>query len=58
VVKLSFIIIVLNLASTFDLEVEQVDMKIIFLHGDLEEEIYMKHLEAFKLKERKTMCVG
>jgi len=49
---------VLNLASTFDLEVEQVDMKIIFLHGDLEEEIYMKHLEAFKLKERKTMCVG
>ncbi|RDX78423.1 hypothetical protein CR513_41306, partial [Mucuna pruriens] len=42
VVKMSSIRIVLSLAATFDLEVEQMDVKTTFLHGDLEEEIYMK----------------
>ena len=32
----------LSIAAAFDLEVEQMDVKIAFLHGDLEEEIYMK----------------
>jgi hypothetical protein len=32
----------MSLAATFDLEIEQMDVKITFLHGDLEEEIYMK----------------
>jgi hypothetical protein len=35
------------------------DVKTSFLHGDLEEEIYMKHLEGFVMKGKKELvCVG
>jgi len=47
VVKMSSIRIVLSLAATLDLEVEQMDVKTAFLHGDLEEEIYMKQPDGF-----------
>jgi len=47
VVKMSSIRIVMSLAATFDLEVEQMDVKTAFLHGDLEEEIYMKQHDGF-----------
>jgi len=47
VVKLSSIRIVLSLAATLDLKVEQMDVKTAFLHGDLEEEIYMKQPDGF-----------
>jgi hypothetical protein len=33
----------LYVVVAFDFEVEQMDVKTTFLHGDLEEEIYMKH---------------
>ena len=46
-VKMSSIRVVLGMAATMDLEVEQLDVKIVFLHGDLEEEIYMEQLEGF-----------
>ena len=42
VVKLSSIRIILGLATNQDLEIEQLDVKTAFLHGDLEEEIYMQ----------------
>jgi hypothetical protein len=42
VAKLTSIIFILSIVSSFDLEVEQMDVKTTFLHGDLEEEIYMK----------------
>ena len=48
VVKMTSIRTVLGLAASLDLEVEQMDVKTAFLHGDLEEEIYMEQLEGFK----------
>ena len=42
IVKLSSIKIILGLATNQDLEIEQLDVKTTFLHGDLEEEIYMQ----------------
>eukprot|EP00253_Pinus_taeda_P029915 PITA_29915 len=34
---------------------EQMDVKITFLHGDLEEEIYMDQLESFAVKRKKEL---
>jgi hypothetical protein len=42
IAKLTTIRFLLSIVATFDLEVEQMDVKTTFLHGDLEEEIYMK----------------
>jgi hypothetical protein len=42
VARLTSIIFFLYVATAFDFEVEQMDVKTTFLHGDLEEEIYMK----------------
>eukprot|EP00253_Pinus_taeda_P011629 PITA_11629 len=36
-------------------QVEQMDVKKIFLHGDMEEEIYMKQLEGFVVKGKKEL---
>ena len=47
VVKMSSIRIVPNLVATLDLEVKEMDFKTVFLHGDLEEEIYMKQPDGF-----------
>ena len=47
VVKMSSIRVVLGLAASLDLEIEQLDVKTAFLHGDLEEEIYMEQPEGF-----------
>jgi hypothetical protein len=41
VVKHSSIRALLGIVAMHDLELEQLDMKTAFLHGDLEEEIYM-----------------
>ncbi|KAL5804930.1 hypothetical protein ACOSQ3_031730 [Xanthoceras sorbifolium] len=49
IVKYSSIRILLALVAQFDLELVQLDVKTAFLHGDLEEEIYMTQPEGFRV---------
>ena len=46
VVKHCSIRIILSLVAQFDLELEQLDVKTAFLHGDLEKTIYMDQPKA------------
>ena len=48
VVKHSSIRILLGLVAQYDLELVQLDVKTAFLHGDLEEEIFMQQPSGFK----------
>ena len=50
VVKMSSICIILGLAACLDLEMEQLDVKTVFLHGDLNEEIYMEQPQGFEVE--------
>ncbi|KAL5838732.1 hypothetical protein ACOSQ3_015901 [Xanthoceras sorbifolium] len=57
VVKMSSIRVVLGLAASLNLEVEKLDVKTAFLHGDLDEEIYMEQREGFQVKgKEKLVC--
>lgn len=47
VVKHSSIRVLLAMVALFDLELEQLDVKTAFLHGELEERIYMHQPEGF-----------
>jgi hypothetical protein len=53
--KLTSIIFMLYVVAAFYFEVEQMDVKTTFLHGDLEEEIYMKQPEGFVVKGKKEL---
>ena len=57
VVKLVSIIILLALVSLYDLELEQLDVKTTFLHGDLDEEIFMEQPEGFiQNRNKRFVC--
>ncbi|KAL9251426.1 Retrovirus-related Pol polyprotein from transposon TNT 1-94-like protein [Drosera capensis] len=43
--------IILALVAYFDMELHQMDMKMTFLNGDLEEKVYMKQPEGFPSSE-------
>ena len=47
VVKLVSICVVLALVALLDLELEKLDVKTTFLHGYLDQDIYMEQLEGF-----------
>ena len=51
VVKHTSIWILLAIVTQFDLELEQLDVKTAFLHGELEERIYMKQPKYY-IQER------
>lgn len=55
VVKMASIRVVFGLAASLDLEIEQLDVKTAFLHGDLHEEIYMEQPEGFAKKSKKKL---
>ncbi len=55
VIKYTTIRVMLALAAHNDWEIEQMDVKTAFLHGDLEETIYMKQPEGFEVKGRQEM---
>ena len=44
VVKMTSIQTLLSITANMDLEVEQLNVKTTFLHGDIEEEIYMQRI--------------
>ena len=47
--------VVLGLAASLDLEIEQLDVKTTFLYGDLDEEIYMEQPEGFSVKGKEEI---
>ena len=57
VIKHSSIRILLALVAQYELDLDQLDVKTAFLHGDLEEEIYMTQPTGFKTV-RKKWCVS
>lgn len=54
VVKHCSIRMILSFAVQDSMELEQLDVKTAFLHGELEEQIYMIQPEGFIKKVRKT----
>jgi hypothetical protein len=50
IMKMSSINVLLSLATGLDLEIEHIDVKIAFLHGNLEVEIYMELPKRFWVK--------
>ena len=56
VVKHTSIRIILAMVARYNLELEQLDVKTTFFHGDLEEDIYMAQPEGFK-EAGKEDCV-
>ena len=55
VVKMTSVRTVLGLAASLDLELEQLNVKTAFLHGDLNEEIYMEQPEGFEVKGKEDL---
>ena len=57
VVKQTSIRIMMAKAAKFDLDMDQMDVKTAFLHGKLEEEIYMAEPDGFKSSKPNQACL-
>jgi hypothetical protein len=55
VFKMTSIRTILSLVAVEDLHLEQLDVKTTFLHGDLEEEIYMQQPQGYEVKEKENL---
>ena len=55
VAKMTSIHIVLSIMATKDFHLEKFDVKIAFLHGDLDEEIYMAQPHGFEVKGKDNL---
>jgi hypothetical protein len=55
VAKLTSIRLMLSITAAFDFEIEQRNVKTTFLHGDVEEEIFMKQPEGYVVKGKKEL---
>ena len=53
--KLNTIRFILRIVASKELYLEQLDVKIVFLHGDLDEDIYMHRPEGFLDEGKKYM---
>lgn len=58
VILLTSIWVILSMCARFDLQLEQLDVKITFLHRELEEKIYMLKLEGLKKMGKRTWFIG
>ena len=47
VAKITFVRIFISLAATYHWDLHQLDIKKVFLHGDLQEKLYMKQPPGF-----------
>ncbi|MCO5592884.1 hypothetical protein L7F22_046888 [Adiantum nelumboides] len=57
IVKMTTLRLVLGFVAIEDLELNQMDVKMMFLHGDLEEDVYMVHPKGFEMESKKTKRV-
>ena len=55
VVKHSYIRILLSIVALLDYELEKLDVKTAFLHGELEEDIYMDQPEGFVVPRKENL---
>ena len=55
VVKMTSIRTILSLVAVEDFHIEQLDVKTSFLHGDLEEEIYMQLPQGYEVKGKENL---
>jgi len=55
IVKHSSIRILLALVAQYELDLDQLDVKTVFLHGDLDEKIYMTQPMGFKTASKENM---